>query len=104
MSFPKSVKELCPPAMVYFVLSIFAIIIMIFQNLGNRNKFQIGNMSCYVTNTTLLFFVKIIYILFWTYILNLICKDGHQEISWFLVFLPFIWFFLIFLYFALFKM
>jgi hypothetical protein len=104
MAFPKSVKELCPPAMLYFGLSLFVIFMLLFQNIGNRNKFQVGNMSCYVTNTTLLFFVKIIYVLFWTYILNLICKDGHPEISWFLVFLPFIWFFLIFLYFALFKM
>jgi hypothetical protein len=43
----------------------------------------------------LVFIVKLIYIFFWTWILNLMCKDGHSEISWFLVLLPFILYFLI---------
>jgi hypothetical protein len=38
----------------------------------------------------LLFVVKLIYILFWTWILNLICKDGHSGISWLLVLVPFV--------------
>jgi len=77
------------PAMVYFVLSILTILIVLIQNLGNTNRYKIGNYSCRVTNTTLLFIVKIIYVLFWTYVLNLICKDGHKELSWILLFLPF---------------
>lgn len=77
------------PAMVYFILSILTILIVLFQNLGNTNRYKIGNFSCRVTNTTLLFVVKIIYVLFWTYVLNLICKDGHKELSWILLFLPF---------------
>jgi hypothetical protein len=89
MAFPKSIKELCMPAMVYFILSILTILIVLFQNLGNTNRYKIGNFSCRVTNTTLLFVVKIIYVLFWTYVLNLICKDGHKELSWILLFLPF---------------
>ena len=89
MAFPKSIKELCMPAMVYFVLSILTILIVLIQNLGNTDRYKIGNYSCRVTNTTLLFIVKIIYVLFWTYVLNLICKDGHKELSWILLFLPF---------------
>jgi hypothetical protein len=41
------------------------------------------------------FLVKIVYILFWTWILNLICKDGHTGIAWFLVLIPFILLFVI---------
>jgi hypothetical protein len=36
------------------------------------------------------FIVKLIYILFWSWVLNLICKDGHTGISWLLVLFPFI--------------
>ena len=43
----------------------------------------------------LVFIVKIIYILFWTWVLNLMCKDGHSGIAWFLVLLPFILLFVI---------
>ena len=33
--------------------------------------------------------------MFWTWILNLMCKDGHKNIAWFLVLLPFIMIFVI---------
>jgi hypothetical protein len=104
MAFPKSIKELCMPAMVYFVLSILTILIVFIQNLGNTNRYKIGNYSCRVTNTTLLFIVKIIYVLFWTYVLNLICKDGHRELSWILLFLPFFVFMLLVLIFMLLQL
>lgn len=103
MAFPKSIKELCAPAMIYFVLSIIVIFLLLLQNLGNKRRYQIGNMSCSVTSTTLLFIVKIIYVLFWTYVLNLICKDGYKELSWLLLFLPFISFFMIFMFFSIFQ-
>jgi len=103
MAFPKNVKELCAPAMVYFVLSMIVIFVLLMQNLGNKTKYRVGNMSCSVTNTTMLFIVKIIYVFFWTYVLNLICKDGYPELSWLLVFLPFVWFFMIFFFFAMFQ-
>ena len=40
-------------------------------------------------------YVKLLYILFWTWILNLMCKAGATEIAWFLVLLPLIIFFLL---------
>lgn len=95
MAFPKSLKELCTPALIYFVISIISLIIVLFQNLGNRNSYNVGSFSCRVPDTLLVFLVKFIYILFWTYILNLICKDGHIGISWLLVLLPWIAIFVI---------
>ena len=64
------------------------------MNLGHNNKLVLGNYSMNVVNTTLIFVIKLIFILFWTWILNLICKDGYEVISWILVFLPFIAIFL----------
>ena len=95
MAFPKSFKELCSPAAVYFVVSIFALIMILFQNLGNSNSYHVGNFSCRVPNTAVVFMIKFMYIVFWTYILNLICKDGHVGISWLLVLLPWILLFVI---------
>jgi hypothetical protein len=95
MAFPKSINDLCMPALIYFVLSIVTLILVLLQNLGNNNSYHIGNFSCRVPNTSLVFIVKLIYILFWTYVLNLICKDGHIGISWLLVLLPWILLFLI---------
>jgi hypothetical protein len=95
MAFPRKLKELCSPAFLYFILSIFGILVSVFQNLGNRNMYTLGNFSTPVPNTLLIFIVKIIYVLFWTWILNLMCKDGHREIAWFLVLLPFVLFFIL---------
>jgi len=87
-NFPKTLKELCTPAMIYFVISMIALIMVLFQNLGNTDSYNVGSFSCRVPNTALVFIVKLIYVLFWTYVLNLICKDGHTSLSWLLVLLP----------------
>ena len=95
MAFPKKLKELCTPAFLYFVLSMLALLVSVFQNLGNNRRFSLGMLSARVPSTLLVFVVNFIYILFWTWVLNLMCKDGHKEIAWFLVLIPFILLFLI---------
>jgi len=86
--FPKKLKELCSPSLLYFGISMIALVLVFLQNLGNTNSYHVGSFSCRVPNTTIVFIIKFIYILFWTYILNLICKDGHTGLSWLLVLLP----------------
>ena len=93
--FPQRLKELCTPAMIYFVISMIALTLVLFQNLGNINSYHIGSFSCRVPNTAAIFICKFIYVLFWTYILNLICKDGHIGLSWLLILLPWILLFVI---------
>lgn len=88
-------KNLCPPAMVYLILSMTVLVIMVFQNLGNVNTYCLGIYSCDVPNTALIFIMKVLYILFWTWILNLICRAGAPSFAWFLVLFPFILFFLL---------
>jgi hypothetical protein len=94
MAFPRKIRDLCAPSMLYFIISIISLIVAILMNLGHNNKLVLGSYSMSVVNTTLIFVVKLIFILLWTWILNLICKDGHEVISWILVFLPFIAMFL----------
>lgn len=93
--FPKRLKDLCTPAVLYFIISVFALGLVLLQNLGNTNSYHVGSFSCRVPNTAAVFIAKLIYVLFWTYILNLICKDGHVGLSWLLVLLPWILLFVI---------
>jgi hypothetical protein len=95
MAFPTKLSQLCTPAYIYFIISVLAIIVSAVQNMGNNKKYSLGMFSCDVPSCLMIFVVKIIYILFWTWILNLICKDGHSGIAWFLVLLPFILLFVI---------
>ena len=62
--------------------------------------YNLGTFSSRVPNTSVIFIVKILYILFWTWILNLICRDGHANIAWFLVLVPFILVFLMMIMFS----
>jgi len=94
-AFPKNLKDLCTPSLIYFVISIIGLVLILLQNLGNTNSYHVGSFSCRVPNTAIIFIIKLIYILFWTWILNLICKDGHTEISWLLILFPWIMLFVI---------
>lgn len=95
MAVPKKLKDLCPPALLYFIISIVFYVISIFQNLGNNNTYSVGHLTTNVPNTGVVFVVELIYILFWTYILNLICKDGYTALSWLLVLFPIVLLFVI---------
>ena len=91
-----NLRELCTPAFIYFMISIIAYIIILLQNIGQPiGKYCVGSFSCDVPSVIAVFVIELIYILFFTWILDLICKAGYSEISWFLVLLPFILFFLL---------
>jgi hypothetical protein len=90
MAFPNKLSQLCTPSLIYFVISVIGLAMAIVQNLGNKNKYSLGSFSCQVPSCLAVFIVKVVYVLFWTWVLNLMCRDGHVEIAWFLVLLPFI--------------
>lgn len=87
--------NLCAPAHLYFVISIIGLIIIAFQNLGNTTKYTIGSFSTLVPNTLFIFFIKLLYIAFWTWVLNYLCQVGYTSVSWFLFLIPFILFFVL---------
>ncbi len=91
-------RDLCTPAFIYLILSAVAIIFIAIQNLGGSDTYCVGSYGCKTSFVTLIFVFKIIYILFWTWLLNIICKSGYETVSWILVLLPFI---LMFIFIAL---
>lgn len=82
--------NLCPPAYLYLVISAIGIILIALQNTNNSNLYCLGDYSCEVKSTGVVFAIKIMVVLLWTWILNLICKAGVPMLSWFLVLLPFL--------------
>ncbi|MGYP001228571100 len=88
-------RRLCPPARFYLVLSVIALIIGFFQNLGNSHLFCLGSLGCSPVNSVYIYIFQILYIAFWTWVLNIICKGGAPIFSWILVLIPFIFFFIL---------
>lgn len=95
MRYLNDMKKLCTPAFVYLSISVLTILVIALQNIGNTNKYCIGSFTCNVSNTFFIFLFKTVYIVFWTFILNVLCKAGYKEISWFLVLLPYMLLFII---------
>lgn len=89
------IKKLCTPAYVYLVISLIVLVVMGFQNLGNSTEYCAGSYSCGVSSTVLIFMMKLVYVAFWTWVLNLICKAGAPIVSWVLVLLPLLIMFLL---------
>lgn len=91
-------RDLCTPAFVYLILSVVAMLFIGIQNLGGGDTYCVGSYGCKSSFVTIIFIFKAIYILFWTWLLNIICKSGYETVSWVLVLLPFI---LMFIFIAL---
>ena len=94
MKLLKKVNSLCPPAYFYLVISVVAMLLMIGQNLynGNMNELCVGAYSCNVSNVAMLLVVKVLYVAFWTVVLDAFCKYGLKKLSWLLVLFPLVMF------------
>jgi len=95
MKYFKDFKKLCTPASVYLFINVIIFISIAIQNFGNTTQYCVGQYKCNVPNTFSMFLFKAVYMLFWTFILNAICKAGYKEVSWFMVLLPIILLFII---------
>ena len=95
LKYTPKLKNLCTPSMLYFVLSLIALILVRIQHLnGNDHSLCMGQYKCTVGSKTVVFLLHAVYILFWTFVLDLICKAGYSELSWFIFLIPFLLFFL----------
>lgn len=85
----KKYYKLCPPAKVYLLISLVSFTAMLYQNILESNRYVVGHYSVELKhNNNILFLIKFIYILLWTFILNELCRNGWKSVSWFLVILP----------------
>lgn len=89
-SFLGQINKLCTPAYVYLVISVIALVTIALQNVQSSTTYCVGNYECPVANNSLMFIIKILYIAFWTWLLNIICKSGATTVAWILVLIPFV--------------
>ncbi len=86
-----SIRSILTPASVYLGISITFLLAVFLQNYGKKdNIYCLGSHQCDVSNIYLIYLIKIMYICFWTWILNLISTSGYTNFAWFLVILPFL--------------
>jgi hypothetical protein len=89
----KVLKNLCAPALAYLVLSIVSLLSLLRQNMSDSRQFCLGELKCDVPHIALVWISQILYIGFWTWILNSICRAGYMKTAWLVFFLPIVMFF-----------
>ena len=92
-------RNLCTPAIVYLAISLFVMLMMFYNNFMNIDVYCLGDFSCKLNiSIYTIFIIKLVVVLFWTWILNIICQNGYTYVSWFLVLLPFLVFLILLIY------
>lgn len=89
MKFEQYYSKLCKPAKFYFIVSVIVYLIVFIQNITTPGKFSLGLYSVDHEQTPMILIYNALYILFWTFVLNMICT-GSEVISWIIVLFPFI--------------
>ena len=85
-------KSMCEPAMLYLLVGVIGIVGILVQNLvnGDDGTFCVGNYECDMIHKTTGLILQLIYVLFWTWLLNTLCKRGYVNVSWVIVLFPFL--------------
>ena len=92
-------RDLCTPAIVYLAISLFTMVMMFYNNIMNVDVYCLGDFSCKIhVSMYTIFIIKLVVVLFWTWILNIICHKISTYLAWYLVLLPFIIFLTLLLY------
>tara|TARA_B100001093_G_C26850397_1_gene1024873 strand:- start:478 stop:861 length:384 start_codon:yes stop_codon:yes gene_type:complete len=86
------VDKYCTPALIYLALSVITLTIIVVQNLilGSSNELCVGSARCSFSHKVLALGLNVLYIAFWTWLLNYFCRKGLKSLSWFLLLLPFL--------------
>jgi hypothetical protein len=87
-----TLNTLCAPAYIYFVVSIvFLILAIVFLSTGNIDMKDLClDEKCTKPGVAFLFLIKFIFIIFWTWVLNFICRSGNSGVAWFFLLLPYL--------------
>jgi hypothetical protein len=81
MKLSQKVMSLCTPSLIYFVIGMIGLVISFISMIFKKDfSFQ----SLFV------FIINIVSVLFWTWILNILCVSGYKNISWFILVLPYL--------------
>jgi len=90
-------KNLCTPAHIYFVVSVILLLLgyfgmneitRIIKIKKDDNKLLQTLNFTYQKDARVTYTFQIVFILVWTWILNLLCTKGYKNLSWFLVLFP----------------
>ena len=96
--------DMCAPLQVYIVISIISVITYLINMFSNVQVLNVNNPSDMYLKVQsarygyIALFVKILFIILFGYLIQVLCNNKLQRIAWIIMFLPFILILFIILY------
>lgn len=84
-----SVMKLCTPSKIYFFVAVILLFLSFVIDMRNKDKDKVclGKLKC--KSKPLYYLLNVLFIVFWSWILNKLCSYGWVKLSWFLLLTPF---------------
>jgi hypothetical protein len=85
-------SNLCTPAKLYFIISLILLAVSLYYDItrNEKDKICLGKINCKIENKPVFYVLNILFILLWSFVLNLLCNFGWSKLSWFLFLFPYI--------------
>lgn len=81
-------NKLCSPSLLFLVVSIVILVISFFQNISFRSSLSLGKVKNEIHMTAFVYLFVGIAIIFWTFLIDKMCKLGYKQVSWGLFVVP----------------
>lgn len=80
--------KLCSPSLLFLVVSIVILLISFFQNISFRSSLSLGKVKNEIHMTAFVYVLVGVAIIFWTFLIDKMCKLGYSKVSWGLFVVP----------------
>ena len=83
-------NKLCLQAKVYLGISFLSILALFVQNMDcGKHHYKCGSLGVDLNyDKWVIFAMKIVYVLVWTYLIDLLCKHNHSKFAWLFALMP----------------
>ena len=81
-------QKLCSPSLLFLLVSIAILVVSFFQNISFHSSVSLGKVKNELQMTSIVYVFVAIGIVFWTFLIDKMCKSGYSQLSWGLFVVP----------------
>ena len=84
--------NLCLPSKLYMIIGIILLAISYYYDMktNDEEKICLGNVKCAIKNKPAYYALNVFFILFWAWLLNMLCRYGWNKSAWFIFLFPYV--------------
>ena len=92
MTILETFYNLCLPSKLYMIIGIILLILSYYHDTKTNDdeKICLGSLKCAIKNKPAYYGLNVMFILFWAWFLNLLCRYGWGKTAWFIFLFPYV--------------